>query len=74
MSTILLSLILAALLFICYQIYFAFFLPEKARRDAFHSLTEEQVEDLKTKITAEHYFKLLPGIQEPKTRRGAKKK
>lgn len=51
-----------------FQIYFAFTLPENQRREAFKSLTEEQVAILKQTMTAEHYFKLLPTIQEPAKR------
>lgn len=54
------------------QIYYAFTLPENQRREAFKSLTDEQLTILKQQMTAEHYFKLLPSIQEPpqKTRKG----
>jgi hypothetical protein len=72
-SQILLGLILILLGLINFQIYTAFTRPENARREAFEQLTDEQVEELKKTMTAEHFFKLKYEINEPKEPKKRKK-
>jgi len=72
LTNILLFVILILLGAINLQIYFAFVSPENQRREAFKNLTDEQLAIVKQQMTAEHYFKLLPTIQEP-TRKTRKK-
>lgn len=51
-------LILIMLGLINYQLYAAFYVPEINRRKAFRLLSDEEMEDVRKKLTAEHYFKL----------------
>lgn len=77
MSTILLFLILAAIGLMNYQFYLAFLVPELERRKAFKLLTTEEIEDLRQKLTSDHFFKLgaelkLPTINLKSLRRSPK--
>lgn len=65
MTNFLLFLILVLLGLINYQLYAAFFVPELARRKAFKALSSEEMEELRKKITSEHYFKLGAEVKNP---------
>lgn len=65
MTIVILIIIVLMLGSINYQLYIAFFVPEQQRRNAFKKLSEQQTEELRQTMTADHFFRLQANAKLP---------